>query len=192
MWLLLLVSRAIDAVTTAMGRLVSWAVVAAAVVSAGNAIVRKVFDTSSNAWLEAQWWLFGLVFLLAAPWTLKCGEHIRIDILYNRFSQSFKNWINVVGHGLFLLPVAAVIIYTAWPFAISSFLDNEQSANAGGLPQWPAKMLIPIAFTVLFIQGVSEFIKALARMRGDLAPEEEASGLGAISLLEGQKKNESK
>ncbi len=183
MWILLGISRGIDAVTTFMGRLVSWAVVAAAVVSAGNAIVRKIFDTSSNAWLEAQWWLFGLVFLLAAPWTLKCGEHIRIDILYNRFSQATKNWINLFGHTLFLIPVAAVIFYTAWPFALSSYFDMEQSPNAGGLLQWPAKMLIPVAFTVLFVQGISEVIKASARLRGDLPSDVDGPNLGAGSLL---------
>ena len=166
MTLLLALSRAIDTITTAMGRFVAWAVVAAALVSASNAIVRKLFDISSNSWLELQWWLFGLVFLFAAPWTLKAGEHIRIDILHSTFTKRTRDYIEIFGTTLFLLPVAALIVVTAWPFAWTSYLENEQSYNAGGLPQWPAKMMIPLAFMILFAQGVSELIKRIAHVRG--------------------------
>ncbi len=163
---LLAISRTIDAFTEALGRWVAWAVVAAALISAGNAVIRKLFDISSNTWLELQWWLFGLVFLFAAPWTLKVGEHIRIDILHNRFSPATKDRIEIIGTALFLLPVAAVVMLTAWPFAWTSLMENEQSFNAGGLPQWPPKLMIPLAFTVLFIQGLSELIKSIARAQG--------------------------
>jgi len=163
---LLKVSRIIDRGTEAMGRFVAWAVVAAAVVSASNAILRKLFDMSSNAWLELQWWLFGLVFLFAAPWTLKAGDHIRIDILHNRFSKYWKDRIEIFGTIFFLLPVAAVILFTAWPFALTSMIGDEQSYNAGGLPQWPAKLMIPLAFTALFVQGISQLIKRVAVVRG--------------------------
>ena len=161
-------SRAIDALTRWTGRHVAWLIVAAALISASNAVVRKLFDTSSNAWLELQWWLFALVFLLAAPWTLALNEHIRIDILNTRFSKPVRNAIELIGHGLFLLPVAGVIVFTSWPFFTTSFGQHEQSANYGGLPPWPIKFLIPVAFGLLFLQGVSELIKRVAIMQGDL------------------------
>jgi len=173
---LLQVSRLIDAATERLGRSVAWLVVVAALISAGNAIIRKLFDTSSNAWLELQWWLFSAVFLLAAPWTLALNEHIRIDILNERYPRWLRNTIEIVGHTLFLLPMAAIIVWTSWPFFVASFLQNEQSPNYGGLPQWPAKFLIPLAFTILFVQGLSELIKRIAIMRGELAePEHEKS-----------------
>ncbi len=164
---LLGLSRAIDAVNTWIGRHVAWLILIAAIISAGNAIIRKLFDTSSNAWLEVQWWLFGLVFLFAAPWTLKDNDHIRIDIVSAYFSQRPHNIIEIIGHVFFLLPTAALIIYTSYHSPIS-WLQNEQSKDAGGLPQWPIKALIPVAFTLLFVQGISELIKRIAIMRGDL------------------------
>jgi TRAP-type mannitol/chloroaromatic compound transport system permease small subunit len=173
---LLQVSRLIDAATERLGRWVAWLVVVAALISAGNAVIRKLFDTSSNAWLELQWWLFSAVFLLAAPWTLALNEHIRIDILNQRYPRWLRNTIEIAGHALFLLPMAAIIVWTSWPFFVASFLQNEQSPNYGGLPQWPAKFLIPLAFSILFVQGLSELIKRLAIMRGELAePEHEVS-----------------
>jgi TRAP-type mannitol/chloroaromatic compound transport system permease small subunit len=169
---LLGLSRLIDAGTRRLGQWVAWLVVAAAVISAGNAIIRKLFDTSSNAWLELQWWLFAAVFLLTAPWTLALNEHIRIDILSQRFPRKIRNWIEIAGHLLFLLPMAAIIVWTSWPFFLVSYAQNEQSSNFGGLPQWPPKFLIPLAFAILFAQGVSELIKRIAVMRGDLAETE--------------------
>jgi TRAP-type mannitol/chloroaromatic compound transport system permease small subunit len=171
---LLSLSRAIDAVNTRIGRLVAWAILIAVVVSCVNAVIRKLFDVSSNAWLELQWVLFGCVFLLCAPWTLLVGEHIRIDIVNSKLSYRMRNWIDLLGHALFLLPFAALMVYYSWPFFVRSFAVNEQSLNAGGLPQWPAKSLLFIGFLLLLAQGVSEFIKRLAIMRGEL----EDTGLG--------------
>lgn len=173
---LLAMSRLIDAGTRALGQWVAWLVVAAAVISAGNAVIRKVLDMSSNAWLELQWWLYAAVFLLAAPWTLSLNEHIRIDILSQRFSRRLRNAIEIVGHLLFLMPMAAIVVWTSWPFFLASYLQNEQSPNYGGLPQWPAKLLIPLAFSVLLVQGVSELIKRVAIMRGELAEDEQEPG----------------
>ena len=173
---LLALSRLIDASTRRLGQWVAWLVIAAAIISAGNALIRKLFDTSSNAWLELQWWLYAMVFLLAAPWTLALNEHIRIDIVSQRFRQETRNLIEVIGHVFFLLPMAALVVWTSWPFFVASYLQNEQSPNYGGLPQWPAKLLIPIAFTVLFAQGLSELIKRVAIMRGELAESEPAGG----------------
>ena len=119
-----------------------------------------------------QWWLYAAVFLFAAPWTLQLNEHIRIDILNQRFPRRLRNTIEIVGHVFFLLPMAAIVVWTSWPFFLTSFAQNEQSANYGGLPQWPAKLLIPLGFSVLFIQGVSELIKRIAIMRGELAETE--------------------
>jgi TRAP-type mannitol/chloroaromatic compound transport system permease small subunit len=165
---LLALSRLIDRATATIGRSVAWLIVAAALVGALNAIVRKAFDWSSNSLLEVQWWLFALVFLLAAPWTLAVGEHIRIDVVSSRLSKRTRNIIELVGHSLFLLPMAAMIVYTSSIFFATSLAQNEQSPNAGGLPQWPIKALIPIAFALLLAQGLSELIKRVAIMRGDL------------------------
>lgn len=165
---LLALSRLIDRTSGAIGRSVAWLIVAAALISAGNAVVRKAFDWSANSLLEIQWWLFAVVFLLAAPWALAVNEHIRIDIVNSRLSTRTRNIIELVGHFLFLLPMTAMITYTSWPFFTSSFAQNEQSPNAGGLPLWPIKLLIPVAFALLFVQGLSEIIKRIAIMRGDL------------------------
>ncbi len=165
---LLALSRRIDALNTWIGRKAAWLIVVAAVISAGNAVVRKLFDTSSNAWLELQWWLFALVFLFAAPWTLLANEHIRIDILNARLSRRARDIIELVGHTLFLIPIAVLVLYTSWFYFAISWMQNEQSKDAGGLPQWPIKALIPIAFALLLAQGVSELIKRIAIMRGAL------------------------
>jgi TRAP-type mannitol/chloroaromatic compound transport system permease small subunit len=173
---LLAVSRAIDAVNLRIGKVVSWLIVAAVMVSAVNAVVRKLFDTSSNAWLELQWVLFGIVFLLCSPWTLLANEHIRIDIVNNMLPQRVRNWIDLVGHALFLLPLTIIMIITALPFFLRSYEINEQSSNAGGLPQWPSKCVVLIGFTLLFFQGISELVKRIAVMRG-LIPDPHAASL---------------
>jgi len=173
---LLALSRLIDAATQRLGQWVAWLVVAAALISAGNAVIRKLLDTSSNAWLELQWWLYAAVFLFAASWTLALNEHIRIDILSQRFPRALRNAIEIVGHLFFLLPMAALVVWTSWPFFLVSYAQNEQSPNYGGLPQWPAKLLIPLAFAVLFIQGVSELIKRIAIMRGERPETELGAG----------------
>lgn len=161
-------ARRIDALTTAIGRTVAWLVVVAAGVSAFNAVMRKLFHMSSNSWLEAQWWLFACVFLLASPWTLARNEHIRIDVLSSRFPKSGRNAVELIGHVFFLIPTAALILYTSWHYFLTSFAQNEQSTNPGGLPVWPIKALIPVAFALLLAQGISELIKRVAIMRGVL------------------------
>jgi TRAP-type mannitol/chloroaromatic compound transport system permease small subunit len=163
---LLKVSRAIDAVNFRIGKWLAWLILAAVIVSAGNAVIRKVFDTSSNAWLELQWYLFSTVFLLCASWTLLANEHIRIDIVNNLFPKRVRDAIDVFGHLIFLLPFTIVMIVTGWPFFYNSWRFNEQSVNAGGLTVWPVKFLVPLAFVLLFLQGISELIKRIAVMRG--------------------------
>ena len=163
---LLTLSRAIDAVNVRIGKWVAWFVVAAILISTANATIRKIFDTSSNAWLELQWVLFSAVFLLCASWTLYANEHIRIDIVNSMFSKRARDWVDVIGHTFFLLPFTIVMIITAWPFFFASVRLDEQSVNAGGLAQWPAKFLVPLGFTLLFFQGISELIKRIAVMRG--------------------------
>lgn len=168
------VTRIIDAITTWIGKRLSWLVIAAVLVSAVNATVRKVFDTSSNSWLELQWVLFSVVFLLCSPWTLLANEHIRIDIVNNMLPKPIRNTIDVIGHAFFLLPLTVVMILTGVPFFLVSYGQNEQSLNAGGLPQWPSKGLIMIAFALMFVQGISELVKRIAVMRG-LIPDPHAS-----------------
>ena len=163
---LLPVSRGIDAFNLRLGKAVSWLILVMVLISATNATVRKVFDTSSNAWLELQWVLFSVVFLLCSPWTLLANEHIRIDIVNNLFPKRVRNIIDVVGHALFLLPLTLLMIVTGLPFFLRSYEINEQSMNAGGLPQWPAKSLVLVGFSLLFLQGISELVKRLAIMRG--------------------------
>jgi TRAP-type mannitol/chloroaromatic compound transport system permease small subunit len=176
---LLTISRGIDAFTRWVGKRLAWLILVAVVVSALNAIVRKSFDTSSNSWLELQWVLFSIVFLLCSSWTLLDNEHIRIDIVNNMLPKQVRNSIDVIGHAFFLIPLTFVMIITGGPFFMRSVEINEQSGNAGGLPQWPAKSLIIIGFTMLLVQGVSELIKRIAVMRG-LIPDPHASQVNAI------------
>jgi len=163
---LLKLSRWIDALNTWLGKHLAWLILAAVLVSSVNATVRKVLDESSNAWLELQWVMFAIVFLLCAPWTLSSNEHIRIDIINSFWSKKVRDSIDVIGHVFFLIPLCIVMILTGVPFFLRSWEINEQSANAGGLPQWPAKSLIMIGFALLLIQGISELIKRIAVMRG--------------------------
>ena len=176
---LLPMTRVIDAVTTWLGKRLAWLILAAVIVSAVNATVRKVFDTSSNSWLELQWVLFSIVFLLCSPWTLLANEHIRIDIVNNLLPKRLRDSIDVVGHAFFLLPLCFIMIVTGIPFFIRSYEINEQSGNAGGLPQWPSKALVMIAFTFLLLQGVSELIKRIAVMR-QLIPDPHATQMHAL------------
>jgi TRAP-type mannitol/chloroaromatic compound transport system permease small subunit len=163
---LLPVSRAIDALNVRLGRWLAWLIFAAVVVSSVNAVVRKVFDMSSNAWLELQWVLFSAVFLLCSPWTLLSNEHIRIDIVNNALPKKLRNWIDIVGHAFFLLPLTIIMMATGLPFFLKSWHVDEQSFSAGGLPQWPAKSLVMIGFALLFLQGISELVKRVAVLRG--------------------------
>jgi len=166
---LLKLCSVIDAINRWIGRWCAWLILLAVAVSAANATVRKIFDISSNAWLELQWVLFSAVFLLCASWTLQDNEHIRIDIVNNLMPRWLHNTIELIGHAFFLLPLTIILVLTGVPFFILSFKINEQSGNAGGLPQWPAKALIMIGFALLLAQAVSELIKRIAIMRGLIA-----------------------
>ena len=163
---LLRLSRAIDALNERVGHLVYWLILAAVLVSAGNALVRYALDTSSNAWLELQWYLFSAVFLLAAPYTLLHNEHVRIDVIIGRFSPRTRAWVDLLGGLFFLLPMAIVITVLSWPVFVESWARNEVSSDAGGLLRWPVKLLIPIGFLLLVLQGISEIVKRLAFVLG--------------------------
>ena len=178
---LLPATRIIDATNAWIGKRLAWLIVAAVAVSAANATVRKVFDTSSNSWLELQWILFSIVFLLCSPWTMLDNEHIRIDIVNNLLPKRVRNIIDAVGHAFFLLPLCIIMIITGIPFFLTSLKVNEQSTNAGGLPQWPVKSLITIAFALLLIQGLSELVKRIAVMR-DLIPDPHASQKSSLEV----------
>jgi len=184
---LLGISRLIDAANERVGKVTAWAIVVAVLVSAINAIVRKVFGTSSNAWLELQWYLFGAVFMLCASWTLKANEHIRIDIVSNRLTKRRRDWIDIFGHLFFLLPFVAVMIYLSLPFFWRSYTSGEISTNAGGLLIWPAKGLILLGFMLLALQWASELIKRIAIMRGELEDEHAAGGHQAAAEAEAER-----
>ena len=180
---LLFISQKIDAFNAWIGRWVSWLVVVVVLVSSINAVMRKVFDVSSNSYLELQWVLFSVIFLLCSPWTLLSGEHIRIDIVNHLLPLKVRGWIDLIGHLFFLLPFTLLLLYLSVPFFLSSLRLNEQSGNAGGLPQWPAKSLIMIAMLLLLAQGISELIKRIAMMRG-LIPDSNAKALSAHEIIE--------
>jgi TRAP-type mannitol/chloroaromatic compound transport system permease small subunit len=163
---LLALSRAIDALTERIGRIVYWLVLVVVLISATNATIRKAFNYSSNAYLEIQWYLFSVIFLFGAGYTLLRNEHVRIDIVTGRTSARTQNWIDVIGIIFFLFPMCFVIGWLSWPLFMDSYVRNEVSSNAGGLLIWPARLLVPIGFALLFIQGVSELIKRIAFLQG--------------------------
>ncbi|WP_372839477.1 TRAP transporter small permease subunit [Phaeovulum sp.] len=163
---LLAFSRGVDRMNEFIGKAVSWLILVAVLVSATNAVIRKVFSVSSNAWLEMQWYLYGAAFLLAAAYTLKQNEHVRIDIVYGMFSRRVQHWIDLLGHTLFLMPFVLAMLWMLTPYVLKSMLNGEVSTNAGGLLIWPAKSLLLIGFLLLALQGVSEIIKKIAVMRG--------------------------
>jgi TRAP-type mannitol/chloroaromatic compound transport system permease small subunit len=181
------IARAIDALTERVGKIAAWAILLAVIVSAVNAIIRKTFGVSSNAWLELQWYLFGAVFMLCTSWTLKANEHIRIDILSNKLSKRARDWLDVFGHLFFLLPFVAVMIWLSLPFFARSFESGEISTNAGGLLIWPAKGLILLGFILLGLQWLSELIKRLAIIRGDLVDEAGLGGHQAAAEAEAER-----
>jgi TRAP-type mannitol/chloroaromatic compound transport system permease small subunit len=171
-------ARGIDAFSERVGKLISWLVLIAVLVSTANALVRYTFNYSSNAFLEIQWYLFAGIFLLGASWTLKRNEHIRIDVVVGRFSPRVHAWIDVLGSLFFLLPLCFVVLYDGVPFFIDSFKSGEVSSNAGGLTVWPAKLLIPIGFSLLMLQCLSELIKRLAYLAGVIDGKEFEKGGG--------------
>lgn len=163
---MLILSRFIDRGNEVIGKTVGWFILAAILLSAGNAVVRKLFNTSSNALLEAQWYLYGAAFLLAAAYTLKQNEHIRIDIVYGALSRRSQHWIDLIGHLFFLMPFAILMDVYFTTYVLQSYHSGEVSNNAGGLVLWPAKALLLVGMLLLTLQGVSEIIKKIAVMRG--------------------------
>lgn len=163
---LLKISRAIDWLNAQVGKYAIWLILASTAISAINALVRKALNTSSNAFLEVQWYLFAWSFLIAAGYTLLHREHVRIDVLNSRFSKKTQVWIDIIGFGLFLTPLCIVILVLCTPEAINKFQSGETSANAGGLPLWPAWFALPVGITLLMLQGWSELIKRIAFLRG--------------------------
>jgi len=166
--IVLAISRLIDALNERIGHAVAWLVLAAVLVSAGNAAIRYAVGVSSNAWLEIQWYLFSAMFLLGAAYTLKRNEHVRVDVLAARLSARHQAWIDIMGGVFFLLPLALLIAWHAWPMFLLSFHGQEVSADAGGLIRWPVKLLIPAGFALLALQGASEIIKRIAFLRGEI------------------------
>jgi TRAP-type mannitol/chloroaromatic compound transport system permease small subunit len=171
---LLAFAHFIDRLNERIGRLVTWLVLLMVLISAGNAVSRKLFSLSSNAFLEIQWTLFAAIFLLAAGYTLKHNEHVRVDVLSGRLSARARAWIDIVGGLLFLLPLTGVVLYFAWPFFASSFASQEWSSNPGGLILWPGKLLIALGFALLLLQGVAEIIKRISFLAGMVPPEQAA------------------
>src|SRR4051812_6473158 len=165
----------IDSINERVGKIAAWAIVVAILVSAINAFIRRIFGVSSNAWLELQWYLFGAVFMLCAAWTLRSNEHIRIDIISSRLSKRTRDGVDVFGHLFFLFPFVALMLYLSVPYFRNSYASGEVSSNAGGLLIWPAKGLILLGFISMAFQWLSELIKRLAIMNGQLE-DEEASG----------------
>jgi len=160
------ISRFIDAVNERVGRVIYWLILVAVLVSAGNALVRYAFNRSSNAWLEIQWYLFSAVFLFCAGYTLLHNQHVRIDVIAGNLSKRAQAWIDVIGTSLFLLPMAVTIMWLSWPVFVDAYRSNEISTNAGGLTVWPARLMVPVGFFLLVMQGVSELIKRIAFLRG--------------------------
>jgi len=163
---LLRISRAIDALNAKIGQALIWLVLVMALVSAGNAAFRYLFNLSSNAWLELQWYLFSAVFLLCAGYTLLNDEHIRIDVVSSHLSRRAQLWIDIFGTLFFLLPVSIFIMWLSWPVFMNAWTSQEISSNAGGLIRWPVRLLVPLGFFLLSLQGFSELIKRVAYLRG--------------------------
>lgn len=163
---LLKLSRLIDSLSEWVGRHLAWLVLVAVLISAANAIVRKAFNTSSNAFLEIQWYLFAAVFLLASGYTLLRQEHVRIDVILGHFSKRTQIIIEAVCTLVFLLPFTITVIDLVWPLVTRAYVTGEMSSNSGGLIRWPVFALVPLGFSLLFLQGVSEFIKRVAYLRG--------------------------
>lgn len=168
MGVLLKFSATIDALNAKIAYAATWMVLLACVISAANALMRWGFSMSSNAWLEIQWYLFAAMVMLGSAYTLRVNEHVRVDALYSRYGERTKVWIDLIGTIVFLLPMCAVIGWLSWPLFMNSYSIGEVSGNAGGLLRWPVKILIPLGFALLALQGVSEIIKRAANLTGHL------------------------
>jgi TRAP-type mannitol/chloroaromatic compound transport system permease small subunit len=165
---LLRFSSLVDKLNEKLGLVASWLVLIACIVSAGNALMRYSFSLSSNAWLEIQWYLFAGMVMLGASYTLKVNEHVRVDVFYSRYGKRTRLWLDLVGGILFLLPMAVIIGWLSWPLFINAYDIGETSGNAGGLLRWPVKILIPLGFLLLTLQGISEIIKRAAALTGHI------------------------
>jgi TRAP-type mannitol/chloroaromatic compound transport system permease small subunit len=163
---LLSLSRLIDRVSDRIGHTVYWLVLVTVLVSAANAVVRKAFNVSSNSFLEIQWYFFSAIFLLLAGYTLLRNEHVRIDVIAGRLSKRAQTWIDIIGTVFFMFPMAFLLMWLSWPIFVDTYAHHEVSTNAGGLIIWPARLLVPIGFFLLLVQGVSELIKRIAFLRG--------------------------
>jgi TRAP-type mannitol/chloroaromatic compound transport system permease small subunit len=184
MKLCLRLSRAIDTLNEYVGRFTYWLILAAVLISAGNAVVRYAFNRSSNAWLEIQWYLFSFVFLFCAGYTLLHNQHVRIDILTGHLSGRAKAWIDIFGSVFFLLPMAIAIMWLSWPVFMDAYRSGEVSTNAGGLLVWPGRLMLPAGFVLLVLQGLSELIKRIAFLMGMIPdPAEKDEGPTAEELL---------
>ena len=184
MKLMLAMAQAIDAFNERVGKLTHWLILVAVLISAGNAVTRYSLDMSSNAWLEVQWYLFSAVFLFCAGYTLLHNQHVRIDIVSGMFSRRVQTWIEIFGTVFFLLPMAILILWLSWPVFVDAWRSNEVSTNAGGLAVWPARLMLPIGFLLLVLQGFSELIKRIAFLRGLIPdPADKDPGPSAEELL---------
>ena len=166
---LLALASGIDRINRFFGIIAAVVVAAACAISAGNALSRYALDLSSNAFLEIQWQMFAATFLLGAPYVLKLNEHVRVDLIYGGLRPRGKLWVDVIGYLVFFFPVCFIMLEMSYPWAWTSYLEGEISANAGGLPVWPAKFLLPLGFTLLALQGLAEFIRRIAALRGEIA-----------------------
>ena len=167
MHLLLKFSNAVDWLNRQIGKYAIWLILASTVISGVNALVRKIFNTSSNAFLEVQWYLFAAAFLLAAGYTLLNNEHVKIDVIYSKFSRTKQIWIDIIGFAFFLTPVCLAVLWYSMPFFLKGYHSGEMSNNAGGLIRWPVYALIPLGFSLLMLQGWSELIKRIAFLTGN-------------------------
>ena len=183
MHVLLALSRGIDALNERVGRIVLWLVLAMALLSSINAAARYLFNRSSNAWLELQWYMFAAIFLLCSGYTLLHNEHIRIDVVSSRFSRRTRVWIDIFGTIFFLLPMSILILKLSWPIFMNAWESGEMSSNAGGLIRWPARAVVPAGFLLLSLQGVSELIKRIAFLKGLIPDPVEKPQIAAIEVL---------
>ncbi len=188
---MLALSRWIDALNEQVGKFSYWLILAAVLVSTGNAIVRYTVDMSSNAWLEIQWYLFSFVFLFCAGYTLLHNQHVRIDIITSHLSKRAQTWIDILGTVFFLMPMAIAIMWLSWPVFIDAWDSKEVSSNAGGLLIWPGRLMLPLGFFLLILQGASELIKRVAFLRGLVPdPSEKDDGPTAEELLAAELRRE--
>ena len=159
-------SSFVDVINEKIGVICNWLVLISCVVSAGNAMVRYAYDTSSNAWLEIQWYMFAVIVMFGASYTLKRNEHVRVDLFYMTLSRRGQLWIDILGTFIFLLPTCIILAWLSWPFFMQSFVVDEHSSNAGGLLRWPIKLVLPVGFLLVAVQGISELIKRVAFLNG--------------------------